>query len=204
MSPKLISSWFFLVVPVAEAFLLHLEFRQDFKRANADANRLYSVGEEKRSICDIVQGLHGSKYQFNDAGISFEGQQFAELGYSSGEIQQNNFETDPIPQWALNMRELVPTSNNLPIELAVHADHTTQIEIQNQERSWEMFYAFVIGPSASTTIVRPWVGQLAPRGGVNQFSDSMLLQIETLDLVGDYMLVVGTEEQKWFYILVAG
>lgn len=165
------------------------------------ATHLYSLGDEKRAIGDVVQGLHGSKYQFSDAGINLEGQQFAEMSYSSGEILEQNVEKDPIPSWARQMLDL-PLPLNAP-ELMVQPGHTTNVSIQNNERSWEMFYAFVVGPSSSTTKVQPWVGQLAPRGGANQFSDRMMLNIQSSDVREDSWIVLGTEAEKWFYKLVA-
>jgi hypothetical protein len=47
-----------------------------------------------RSVGDVVQGLHGSKYQFqniSDGGIlQYEGRMFAEMGYSSGMYPGDN------------------------------------------------------------------------------------------------------------------
>jgi hypothetical protein len=165
---------------------------------------LFAIDEEKRSIGDVVQGLHGSKYQFNEAGLNFEGQQFAEMGYSSGVVETNDFEKDPMPEWALKLRESQPPSS-CPA-LVIQRDGSTFVEIRNEERSWEMLYAFVIGSSAGTTIVQPWVGQLAPRGGTNRYSDSVRLEVKSSDLqlVENSWLVVGTEAEKWFYRLVVG
>ena len=80
---------------------------------------------------------------------------------------------------------------------------STSIQIRNEERSWEMFYAFVVGPTTKASTestaftVQPWVGQLAPRGGVNQFSDTAIIEVcacisGTLNNDNDSWLVVGT------------
>lgn len=171
-----------------------------------ESSCLYSAKDEKRAIGDVVQGLHGSKYQFNDAGINFEGQQFAETGYSSGqEVQDDTYENEPIPKWALKMKELSLPPNAPPL---VMKEGMATIEVQNAERSWEMFYAFVVGPLAESITARPWVGQLAPRGGINQFSDTVVIQIGGSQTSAggssenDSWLVVGTEADKWFYKLI--
>lgn len=107
--------------------------------------------EEPRAIGDVVQGLHGSKYQFNDAGISFEGQQFAEMGYSSGAVQADNFENSPIPNWVLRLKEVAPPNNALELFLVDKAE----VKIRNKERFWEMYYAFIAGPTSEMTTVQP-------------------------------------------------
>ena len=167
--------------------------------------------EGRRAIGDVVQGLHGSKYQFNDAaGITFEGQQFAEMGYSSGDqVHIDNYENEPIPQWALKLKEMTPPIQATGRELVLGDDNKITVEIQNDERSWEMYYAFVIGPSAETIKVQPWVGQLAPRGGANHFSDSAVLDVSSRAtdnnvLLGEgNFLIVGTEADKWLYKLIS-
>lgn len=166
-------------------------------------SRVFATEEGRRAIGDIVQGLHGSKYQFNDAGANFEGQQFAEMGYSSGEVLVESYENNPIvPQWALKMKEMTPPTNAPALRL----NDKVSVNIRNDERSWEKYYAFIVGPAAETTTVRPWVGQLAPRGGSNMFSDSAVLEIScpTSCVVDEEsFLVIGTEAEKWFYKLVS-
>jgi hypothetical protein len=63
----------------------------------------YEKEQEQRSIGDVVQDLHGGKYQFGDAGMNVEGQQFAGMGYSTGEIQLDNYEIEPIPHLGLEI-----------------------------------------------------------------------------------------------------
>ena len=158
--------------------------------------------EEGRSIGDVVQGLHGGKYQFSDAGgMSFEGQQFAEMGYSSGEPQEDNYEDEPVPNWALRLKDIVPPIDCT--ELKVEIDAPSAIEVQNDERSWEKYYAFVVGPNSSSFSVDPRVGILAPRGGANNFSDKAQLLIQRKNaMLGDSWLVIGTEADKWIYKLL--
>jgi hypothetical protein len=66
----------------------------------------------RRSIGNIVQGLHGSKYQFASPGINYKGQQFAEMGYSSGEMQQDNYDDKPMHNWALKLQQSAMSNDN--------------------------------------------------------------------------------------------
>jgi hypothetical protein len=187
------------------------------------SSRLFARKEEEpspttsRSIGNVVQGLHGGKYQFGSAGINYEGQQFAEMGYSSGLIEQDNYEDEPMPNWALKLQQSVPPNNdklkNYPqLELNTNGMVTTTAQVQNQERSWEKYYAFIVGDDKDVTsliTVEPRVGMLAPRGGVNEFSDRAQLQLtitanagQPLASNGNCWLLVGTEEESWFYKLM--
>ena len=163
-----------------------------------------------RSIGNVVQGLHGSKYQFGSAGINYEGQQFAEMGYSSDLIEQDNYDDDPMPNWALKLQQSVPNDNlNCP-QLALDSHGMATVQVQNQERSWEKYYSFIVGDddALSSITVEPRVGMLAPRGGVNDFSDQAQLKLtvkatdnQPLAGNGNCWLLVGTEEESWFYKL---
>ena len=109
--------------------------------------------------------------------------------------------------------------------------HSASVTIQNQERTWEKFYAkimirnsddgaFVELENGVPLVVRPRSGSLAPRGGAsnacdasNPYSDSATIQIinNNYDQDGfilpdnlmqkDVWLIVGTEEEKWSYKL---
>jgi hypothetical protein len=209
-------------------------------RQQSILSRLFAQGEEEeeeggpgpirpspipnRSIGNVVQGLHGSKYQFGSAGINYEGQQFAEMGYSSGlKIEQDNYDDEPMPLWALKLEQTIPPSddNNCPqleLELALldsHAGMAATVQVQNQERSWEKYYAFIVGSDpadaacfSSIITVEPRVGMLAPRGGVNDFSDraQVTITVHSQPLPGNInnncWLLIGTEEENWFYKLM--
>jgi hypothetical protein len=183
-----------------------------------------------RAVGDVVQGLHGGKYQFSDVTTfpsSYEGHQFAQNGYGATTLESSEYNVcgnhEPLPNWAKRLLEL-PLPNQSP-ELDVLASDQT-IHIQNDERTWETYYAFVIGPLSATIVVEPNVGQLAPRGGVHPFSDAAQLTVTNLvdraerattevtlsppkpdtstgaNMVGgESYLVVGTEAERWFYRL---
>lgn len=200
-------------------------------------NQLQSHADDfsKKSIGELTQNLHGGKYQFSDtqylSGNSIIGQQFAESLYSSssasGSCVDNSDEdfivNEEKPKWAMRLqqpnehkgRQLTGTltftsSNNM---------HT--ITIKNEERSWEQFYAYILGSSNSIATASEDLfqlssvrGHLAPRGGASNacdaskpYSDSADIRIE---FVGDpqaaattfvtdeeLLLVVGTEAEVW-------
>jgi hypothetical protein len=130
-----------------------------------------------------------------------EGQQFAEMGYSSGEIQLDNYEDKPMPTWALKL-QLLELPSSCP-ELMLW-EGSAMIEIQKDKRSWEKYYAIVIGDAASLVVVEPRVGMLAPHGGAHNFSDTAQLQVccSGNRSQGSTWLVIGTEAERWTYKLV--
>ena len=186
----------------------------------------------RRAIGDVVKGLHGGKYLFQDAaasggGMSFEGQQFAEMSYATSsdlEQESNYYEDEPLPNWASKLQQPISSEqvNNYP-QLALNDNGKASVEIQNDERSWEKFYAFVVVSEEeddlvleqqqqqqlllSQFVVEPKVGQLAPRGGTNDFSDRATINVTTGNNKiekgrNQFFLVVGTEAETWKYRLV--
>mmetsp|Transcript_12899 Transcript_12899/g.21393 ORF Transcript_12899/g.21393 Transcript_12899/m.21393 type:complete len:219 (-) Transcript_12899:259-915(-) len=177
------------------------------------STRLYS---EENSVSDYTLGLHGGKYQFDTAGINFEGQQFAETGYgSTEEYQQEDFSNEPLPKWALRLQSQVPPEN-CPV-LQVAAGGGTVVPFSNEERSWERFYAMIIlvendekavaSQQSPLYTVEPSVGMMAPRGGSGQYKDTAQVTVMTNELQApsssDYhcWLAIGTEEETWHYQL---
>ena len=188
-----------------------------------------------RSVGDVVKGLHGSKYQFQQGGgSSLEGQQFAESLYSSGNYEgdkssiESTLQNEPLPQWAIRWQEtFVPPTDALQLAVLWKDGGTSPppppaaIGIQNDERSWETFYTFVLlvndqqkKMDASYLVqVTPRMGMLAPRGtatsGGSDFTDAVELQVQgkvacDLDTTATetMWLLVGTEAEKWVYQLV--
>jgi hypothetical protein len=195
-SKKILLLCFSLALSAVEAFPVAFPLRQRDTRLCS-----HEKEQEQRSIGDVVQGLHGGKYQFGDAGINVEGQQFAEMGYSSGEVQLDNYEDEPIPTWALKLQLLEQLPGSCPELILLEGSAT--IKVKNDERSWEKYYAFVIGDVA-LLVVEPRVGMLAPRGGANNFSDTAKLQVRRSGngSHGSAWLVIGTEAERWTYKLV--
>ena len=175
-------------------------------------------GRSNRSIGDVVNNLHGGKYQFQEsyvAGSSKIGREFAESLYASDEYVEEERD-DEMPQWALRMMD---TSTHLdkPITgtLTFECEHDHTITIKNDERSWEKFYAFVLKPNQDEITscpykVQPNTGTLAPRGGASNacdanapYSDNANINIKYTSSTSadDFMLVVGTEAEVWRYLL---
>jgi hypothetical protein len=188
-----------------------------------------SKDEENRRIGDVVQNLHGGKYQFSDtqylAGNSLIGQEFAESLYSSGGTDESsvNEEDDELPKWALRLQDPIeqstkPTSGTLNFD-EQHTSHS--ITIKNDERSWEKYYAYILSTSSSHIddcpfrIVSQTSGVLAPRGGASNlcdestpYLDNAIISTEWVGSSGDsnmavneWLLVVGTEAEVWRYRL---
>lgn len=116
------------------------------------------------SVGDYVQGVHGGKYQFEEAGggATFAGRQFAEALYSSD--PNVIIEADPMdnnthmPTWLQKMgtsEKLGPLTplENLQVLSFSPTSPTTTISITNDERSWEYFYSKIIQVDPDGTIV---------------------------------------------------
>ena len=187
------------------------------------------------SIGDVVQNLHGGKYQFSEtqylAGSSLIGQQFAESLYSSssegehdeGIVGNEDDDDTELPKWAIRLQDPIEQLTK-PIQDTLIFDerytlHT--ITIQNDERSWERFYAFIFPTNTDDDCcmfkVSPTTGTLAPRGGASNicdetkpYLDSALVSIEWdlgkilangNNVENEWLLVVGTEAEVWRYRL---
>ena len=191
------------------------------------------------SIGDVVQNLHGGKYQFSDtqylAGSSVMGQQFAESLYSSDDTSsaegcdEGVMTDEELPMWARRLQDSTEQCSKPILDTLVFDEATNSaasIAIKNDERSWEKYYAFILGNNCNGNNffrVYPQTGSLAPRGGASNvcdetkpYSDSAAIAIE---LVGqgkqmiagadensneDWLLVVGTEAEVWRYRLSIG
>ena len=177
------------------------------------------------SIGDVVQNLHGGKYQFSDAGNSFVGQQFAESLYSggSGQVYEVDDNDDDDAKWVLLLQDMSEQSTKPILDTLLFDKENTvhTISIQNEERSWEKYYAFLLpkndvkdDDASYYKLSSPKGGSLAPRGGASNvcdpsqpYSDSSAITIEwiggewTDNCVAENMrlLVVGTEAKVWRY-----
>jgi hypothetical protein len=207
--------------------------------------------QQKRSVGDVVQGLHGSKYQFqqlaqeNKSLLGYEGQQFANEGYVSGHYPGDktsilhSLQNEPLPDWAIawqqQFRPVLLQSHGSELRVGNGSSSQGQpgvsITIQNEERSWEKFYTFVLlvedEPTTGETAinnkspmvidasyvvrVEPRMGILAPRGKRSEddgsFSDSVQLRIcmtnnADPETAGKLWLLVGTEAERRVYKVV--
>jgi len=165
------------------------------------STRLFS-GDEKRSVSDYMGGHHAGKFDF-DSRISG----VTALNYEKSVVFDDT-ETTPalaplpntaeIPSWASRKVSLEATENVIRLG--------EQVLIQNEELTWEPFYAAIHIADGSSDCgdmtVKPTAGNLAPRGGRNNFSDSCRLRVEqsggqTVTPTTEQYLVVRTETEHW-------
>jgi hypothetical protein len=152
------------------------------------------------SVGDYVQGVHGGKYQFEDAGgATFAGRQFAESLYSSDPDEGVMFngemeDIDSIPSWAERMGSSAKLGTldplqKYPVLVVSSSSSPGTITITNDERSWEHYYCKLVQVTSDGTIVddsvvwchqqpadcavtvSPAKGHLAPRGGSSNLCD---------------------------------
>lgn len=173
--------------------------------------------QEPSSVGDYVQGVHGGKYQFEDASfLSNTGTQFAESLYSSSSVEEE-FDQHPavMPQWAKRMGEEGSITEEMCKEvIQLSPGDMEEIIFTNKERTWESYYVKVIGNSdvREGIVCSPIMGKLAPFGGAgnlcdadNPYSDSAVIQVkysQEIQSKGRCHLVIGTEEEKWYYQIV--
>ncbi|CAJ1958750.1 unnamed protein product [Cylindrotheca closterium] len=184
--------------------------------------------ESLNSVGDYVKQVHGGKYQFGDAGINSIGQEFAETGYGS-EAPKEDVESSllaEIPRWANRMGTERGIESKLCGTISLSSSPVS-ISIVNEERTWEPFYVKVLITAANEPqtdasgsfddthplSIHPRAGTLAPRGGAvnlcdpnKPYSDAATI---TVDASGDLSLLlseehalyvlIGTEEEKWYY-----
>lgn len=134
-------------------------------RLNSSSNN--NVSDDYRSIGEVVGGLHGGKYQFNDYSdngndgngndydYDYDQSSFAGYGPQSSFSSSNQDDKRPplkeIPNWALRMSpsqsaqqnpEIINVpSNSNPMDGMIYS---ASAEIQNQERTWEEFHAKLV------------------------------------------------------------
>ncbi len=194
-----------------------------------------NASPEYRSIAEVVGGLHGGKYEFGgDVGAGVPDSAFSGQGscMEDGSTSNQSINLEDLPNWA---KRLAPSESQTtsPLILSVPSNanpmdglvYFASVDIQNQERTWEKFYAklmvcdsngvFVDVPTISTEIVvSPLSGSLAPRGGASNacdaskpYSDKATIRVtqssssRSATSENSIWLVIGTEEEKWVYKL---
>ena len=218
--------------------------RSDHSQLQSHAEEHYDYdfpsSSPKKSIGELTQNLHGGKYQFFSdtqylSGNSIIGQQFAESLYSSsssvsGSCVDNNDDEDfmdneEIPKWAMRLQQ--PTEHEgrqLTGTLTFTSSNNVHtITIKNEERSWEQYFAYILGASdnnnnsiaVATTASEDLFqlssvrGYLAPRGGASNACDASRPYLDSADIriefVGDPQAAVdatiGKDEEL---LLVVG
>jgi len=132
-----------------------------------------------------------------------------------------------LPKWAQRLGTNVAEMELLEEAVFLASSTTTSIIIQNQERTWEPFYVKIMhvvnnGETSTASVidatdsgpfvVAPRRGKLAPRSGSpnpyqpdQPYLDAVTIQISmkqpqsVINQTDRYVLVAGTEEEKWYY-----
>eukprot|EP00578_Thalassiosira_sp_NH16_P030772 CAMPEP_0181081938 /NCGR_PEP_ID=MMETSP1071-20121207/3360_1 /TAXON_ID=35127 /ORGANISM="Thalassiosira sp., Strain NH16" /LENGTH=224 /DNA_ID=CAMNT_0023163501 /DNA_START=224 /DNA_END=898 /DNA_ORIENTATION=+ len=195
----------------------------DTENSNDDPSLSTTIG-------DVVQNLHGGKYQFSEtqylAGSSVMGRQFAESLYSSGGSADNEQSADVIhdgeelPRWAMRLQDPMeqgsePFLGTLAFDEELDVLHRT-ISIKNDERSWERYYAFIlVNVDDDNAGVRhgdgcpfrasPATGTLAPRGGASNACDESRPYSDSatisVERIGEEKAAVAEDERRWMLIV---
>lgn len=137
---------------------------------------------------------------------------------------------EEMPRWAekmslpvnlsiQNCESIQVPSNSNPMDGMVYS---VTVTVKNEERTWERFYTKItnikekkIDSDNLPFYVNPSNGYLAPRGGASNacdesspYSDSVNLCVlhnenygDEITSEGEWWLIVGTEEEKWYYKL---
>ena len=163
---------------------------------------------------------------------SAAGQDFAQSLYSSSstkeadiaaaeEEQRAAADYSTWPNWAKRMatnKDRIKNSNGNEVEVS-GSDSPAVITIQNQYRTWEPYYARIVRFDANTDEIDidiapascPYIasaihGKLAPQGGVDSYSDAANILVQRAQREWkrgeSWFLVVGTEEEQWYYKLI--
>ena len=186
-----------------------------------------------KSIDDYVLNVHGGKYRFDDPSSigSAAGQDFAQSLYSSSstieadiaaaeEEQRAAADYNRWPNWAKRMvtnKDRIKASIENAVEVS-ESNSPAVVTIHNQYRTWEPYYARIVRFDANTDEIDidpatcPYMiiathGKLAPNGGVDGYSDSASISVQTAQREQkeegeSWFLVVGTEEEQWYYQLI--
>ncbi|OEU14440.1 hypothetical protein FRACYDRAFT_240982 [Fragilariopsis cylindrus CCMP1102] len=139
------------------------EYQQHNNNENSNENENNEYNKYYRSISDVVGGLHGGKYQFdnnyNNDGVGDNAVAFSGTGsslllddedyYSFNQDEEAEEEDKNVPNWVTNNMEpnfsnyqelIVPTNSN-PMDGMIYF---SSITIKNDERTWEKFYTKII------------------------------------------------------------
>ena len=177
----------------------------------------------KKTLGDVVGGVHGGKYQFSTRGFEgFAGDEFASaLAASSANGASDDAGDEPWPKWATELRRPrggdVSEASAEEVEwVEMGTDGSSTVRVANIYRSWDRFYATIFADEAANAVDAPFVvvgpscGDLAPRGGANNVCDASKPYLDHADIVvqareagREATLLVRTEEEQWLFRLVA-
>jgi hypothetical protein len=216
-----------LLLPIAKASSALLFVPAPGKRTKItrlDTRRNSSPGDPEwtaSSVGDYVKGVHGGKYQFGVAG--FNHAPHVEIRDDDDDTAMN---ATMLPRWATRLGTDCAQRRRAAVDRLVPP---CTVIVQNQERTWEPFHVKIVRVLDDDSVVEvqaeeggrftvwPVRGKLAPKGGAlnpykptEPYLDSA--QVHVLVRADDdrsnyysyeceYFLVIGTEEEQWFYRL---
>ena len=178
---------------------------------------------EYRSISDYVGGLHGGKYEFDTriSGVTSLNYEKSHVFDDTTRSSQKGLRSvlapyedgEHVPSWATRQIQ-----KNHPILRTIDLNSDvpqTMVTIKNDELTWEPFFAAIEcrWGDQETSVwskdinVAPSNGTLAPRGGIDVYSDVWDLVVfrpNDIAAVGEEMpnvlyLVVRTELDAWVW-----
>jgi len=153
--------------PVLSVLTQQLQHRQGLPRKYSTLLSSSSPDASSSSVGDYVRGVHGGKYQFEDAGgATFAGQQFAEALYASTDEEDDTLGhvNEPLPKWGQTMATSAklgtnigakPFENHWPV-LSISSNKNNApvtINICNDERSWEYYYCKLVQICSDGTVL---------------------------------------------------
>lgn len=175
---------------------------------------------EYRSISDYVGGLHAGKYDFDTrisgvTSLNYEKSQVFDDATRSKQKGQRSIlapyeESEHFPAWATRKLNKYHPMGTIHFNSDVSQASVT---IGNEELSWEPFFAAIeyhwddqpTSISSDDVYIVPSNGTLAPRGGVDVYSDVWDLVVSRPDDIvrggglPNLYLVVRTEMDAWVW-----
>ena len=142
-------------------------------RRRAAAARAAAAGDERRSVGEIMDYIHGGKYQFDAQSGMYAGGngRFAEAAAASDAAAvggEDDGDDEPPPPWVERLRPRQDDRESLRLS----ADAPVRVRVANLYRTWEPYVAVVFG--ADGFAVAPAKGTLAPRGGANNVCEDVV------------------------------
>ena len=175
---------------------------------------------EYRSISDYMGGHHAGKFDFDTricgvTALNYE--KSVVFGNVIGDPKKNKKMLAPLndddndddddddggneskPIWA-SRPVILESCKDLSLKQNVVGEFEGTVMIQNEELSWEPFYVELVGNFDGAA--EPKSGKLAPRGGVDPYSDSWDINVHAVRRPSTMVyMIVRTEGDFWVWTL---
>ena len=180
----------------------------------------------RRTVGQVVKGVHGGKYQFSSGGFeTFAGNEFASALAASGSTEDRagaDSDEEAWPTWATELLRprggaIGEVADDEVVCAPLGPDGRAVVRITNVYRSWERFYVSCYADDAADGCAAnrgpmfaaaPVSGDLAPRGGANNVCDESRPYLDHVEITvhalrpGAGTILVRTEEEQWVFRLV--